>query len=144
MAEDDDSWQSAVTPSAETLLKAMRAFLKSLLKKTGCSSQVLLTSTVYLNRVRASGAYRITRASFCILTTVCLYLATKFLHDNVYSVKHWAASSGFAAGDILSAEREVLHAVQFELFAATDDLLQLMLRRGSERPAPIGDTNDDE
>jgi len=137
MTEDDDGWQAAVTPSAETILKATRSFLKSLLRKTGSSSQVLLTAAVYLNRVRASGAYGLTRASFCILTTVCLYLASKFLHDNVYTVKLWAASSGFAAGDILAAEREVLQAVQFELFASSDDLVQLMLRSGAERSTPI-------
>lgn len=129
MDEDSTGPDSVAMPKPRIVHKAMRAFLQSILKKTGCNSQVLLTSAVYLQRVRASGAYRVTHSSFCILSTVCLYLATKFLHDKVYSVKHWATSSGFTAVDILSAERLLLDILKFELFVSSDTLLLFLRER---------------
>lgn len=137
MIEDDDVDVIAggTKPTAATLLKAVRLFLQSIVKSTGCSPEVLLCSTVYLQRVRSSGAYRLTLKTFCVLTTACLYLASKFLHDKVFSVKHWAAISGFAATDISFAERELLHVMDWELFVSCDDLMKLMSRRDTSRPS---------
>lgn len=128
MHQDDVNLHSSIgaKPSAETPLTGMRHFLHFMLKKAASSSLVLLASTVYLNRIRASRAYRLTRESFCVLTSVCLYLATKFLHDKVFSVKHWASAAGFTVADFLSAERELLRTLQFELFVSPNDLQQLL------------------
>jgi len=129
MDEDTTDLDSVAKPKPQLVHKAMRAFLLSLLRKTECDSQVLLTGAVYLQRVRASGAYRLTHSSFCILSTVCLYLATKFLHDKVYSVKHWATSSAFTVPDILSAERLLLNILKFELFVSSTTLLEFLRDR---------------
>lgn len=129
MAKDDPALHSSARgPSAQTTTKAMRAFVKSMLKKTGCSIQVLLTATVYMHRIRTSGAHGLTRASFCILTSVCLYIASKFLHDEADSVKRWASAAGFAVADFVVVERQLLRVLQFELFVSCDDL-QAFLRQ---------------
>lgn len=120
---------------SETLLNAMRSFVKKLLRKNLCSIPVLLTSMVYLQRIRTSSNYRVTRESFCVLTTVCLYIACKFLYDGVYPITHWATISGFAVADISFAEREMLHVLQWALFVTEEDLQQLILRRVPPRQA---------
>lgn len=141
MVEDDPilhSSSAVAGMSAKTLQKAIRSFVKSMLKKTGCNVQVLLTAAVYLQRVRASNLYFLTPSSFCILCTVCLYLASKFLHDKVYSVKYWAECSGFTTVDILAAEQQLLRILQFELFVSSDSLLQFLLRWTPRAPVTGG------
>jgi len=108
---------------------AMRSYLKALLRNTESNTEVLLTAVVYLQRVRASGTYPLDRATFCILVSVCLYLATKFLHDRVFAVKHSSVWSGFSIDVLKSGERLVLGAIQWVLFTSHEELLKLMLRR---------------
>lgn len=126
MHQDDPELNAS---NVETRVSAMRSYLRSLLRKTESNNEVLLTAVVYLQRVRASGAYPLNRATFCILVSVCLYLATKFLHDRVYAVKHWSVCSGFSIDVLKSGERLVLGALHWMLFTSYQELLKLMLRR---------------
>lgn len=103
----------------------------------------LLTALVYVLKVRRGGIYRLKQTSVCILLTASMYIASKILSESVDPVSVWADASGFQCSTVIDAERKVLTALRWRVFATCDDIAAALSSEShmndeidSQRPHP--------
>ncbi|KAI0244018.1 PHO85 cyclin-1, partial [Massospora cicadina] len=76
---------------------------------------MVIASVTYLRRLRTHHPNWVVCQSPCLLFTVCLSLAFKFLQDAPHFTMVWARFSGFSAKQINVAEAQALVILDYQL-----------------------------
>ncbi|KAG8899116.1 hypothetical protein FRB99_006932 [Tulasnella sp. 403] len=157
----DASSKSPSSPGGQTAIPTLEEFIVLLVQRSNVQATTLLSTLVYLNRLRlklpkmAKGGMPCTRHRVFLAT---LIVTAKYLNDSSPKNKYWAAYArsnvkdlqgvgkyfGFETAEVNLMEKQLLFLLDYELRIFEDDLVDCLgvffppNRGGSRiRPAPI-------
>lgn len=119
--------QTATPPPSESAMPTLEAFINNLVHRSNVQTATLMTSLVYLARLRAR-LPPLARGMACTRHRVllaCLILAAKNLNDSSPQNKHWARYSMglFSVAEVNLMEKQLLFLLDWDLRVQEKDLL---------------------
>ena len=106
----------------------VREFISSVAWHSGLTGTIIMAGLYIMARIRNTERYRVTRNTFCILFSTCMWMASKFHDDAPLNVNYWSNLTALPASYITAAERSLLRLLDWHIFHTAEDLQQFVER----------------
>eukprot|EP00700_Malawimonas_jakobiformis_P002511 EC724309.1.p1 GENE.EC724309.1~~EC724309.1.p1 ORF type:complete len:211 (+),score=31.86 EC724309.1:39-635(+) len=111
----------------------VREFISSVAWHSGLSSTIIVAGLYIMARIRGTERYRVTRNTFCILFSTCMWMASKYHDDAPLNVNYWSHLTALPASYITTAERSLLRLLDWRIYHTAEDLQQFTERETARR-----------
>ena len=101
-------------------------YVERLLDMSECPSECMPVALAYLRTISVNAAHVITRENVCLLFSVALVLASKWLEDITLCISSWERITSYDRSVLIATERDMLAALQWQVYVNEEEYLNFV------------------